>query len=101
MTASDAPRRFLLAYDIVDDGRRNRLAKLLERYGDRIQYSVFVAQIRPAKVVRLLSEIYDVIDARVDSVLLCDLGLAEKKPDARMTFIGRQRPLTPSDIIIV
>lgn len=101
MSTGDAPRRFLLAYDISDDGRRNRLAKVFERYGDRIQYSVFVVQIRPAKMVRLLQEIYDVIYPKTDSVLVCDLGLAEKRPDARMTFIGRQRPLTPSDVIII
>lgn len=101
MTTGDAPRRFLIAYDITDDSRRSRLAKVLERYGDRIQYSVFVLQIRPAKMVRLLQEIYDSIHIRDDSVLVCDLGLSQRRPDARMTFIGRQRPLTPNDVIIV
>lgn len=101
MTTGDAPRRFLIAYDVTDDGRRGRLAKVLERYGDRIQYSVFVLQIRPAKMVRLLQEIYDAIHTRDDSVLVCDLGLAQKRADARMTFIGRQRSLTPNDVIII
>jgi CRISPR-associated protein Cas2 len=51
---------------------------LLDRYGDRVQYSVFVVQIRPAKMVRLLEDIYITIDTRLDSVLICDLGRAEK-----------------------
>lgn len=33
--------RYVIAYDIADDGRRTRLAHLLEAYGDRVQYSVF------------------------------------------------------------
>ncbi len=32
----------LVAYDIPDDRRRDRLAKLLARYGRRVQYSVFL-----------------------------------------------------------
>lgn len=33
---------FLISYDISDDKKRNRIAKLLEQYGyERIQYSVF------------------------------------------------------------
>jgi CRISPR-associated protein Cas2 len=101
MSSGDDPRRFLLAYDVTDDHRRTRLAKLLERYGDRVQYSVFVVQIRPAKMVRLLEDIYITIDTRLDSVLICDLGRAEKRIYSRMTFIGRERPMTPNDVIII
>ena len=32
---------YLICYDIEDDGRRNRVAKCLERWGRRVQYSVF------------------------------------------------------------
>ena len=31
----------VVAYDIPDDRRRTRVAKVLEDYGDRVQYSVF------------------------------------------------------------
>lgn len=31
----------VIAYDIPDDRRRNRVAKLLEGYGERVQDSVF------------------------------------------------------------
>jgi CRISPR-associated protein Cas2 len=40
-------RRFLVAYDIPSDRRRERLAKCLERHGDRVQYSVFVIDASP------------------------------------------------------
>lgn len=32
---------YVVAYDIPDDRRRLRVARLLERYGERVQYSVF------------------------------------------------------------
>lgn len=32
---------YLICYDISDDRDRNRVARLLERYGERVQYSVF------------------------------------------------------------
>ena len=33
--------RYLVTYDIPDTKRRTRLAKILEDFGDRVQYSVF------------------------------------------------------------
>ena len=32
---------YLICYDIENDRERTRVARLLERYGERIQYSVF------------------------------------------------------------
>ena len=31
----------LISYDVRDDGRRRKVARLLEGYGERLQYSVF------------------------------------------------------------
>ena len=31
----------VVAYDIVDDRRRNKVVKIIERYGIRVNYSVF------------------------------------------------------------
>ncbi len=35
--------QFVIAYDIGDDHRRARVARLLQRYGQRVQKSVFIA----------------------------------------------------------
>ena len=32
---------YLICYDIEDDGRRDRMARCLKRWGRRVQYSVF------------------------------------------------------------
>ncbi len=34
---------YVIAYDVHDDRRRERIARVLSRYGERIQRSVFVA----------------------------------------------------------
>jgi CRISPR-associated protein Cas2 len=94
-------RRYLIAYDVPDDKRRTRLAKKLQTYGDRVQYSVFVADVRPAALVRLRSAVEGIIDVEADSVLLCDLGAVSMLDNSRFSFIGRDRPVTPNDAIIV
>ena len=45
--------RFLIAYDIGDDRRRALVASRLKAYGERIQFSVFIVDVKPARVVRL------------------------------------------------
>ena len=96
----DSARRYLIAYDIADDRRRAHLAHRLSSYGDRIQFSVFVVDTRPAKFVRLRAVLERMIDPQTDSVLICDLGLLAAT-DARFDVIGRSRPLTDADSLII
>lgn len=91
-------RRWLVAYDITDDARRDRIAHTLESYGDRVQYSVFIVDLRPAKLVRLRTKLTDMMDAS-DSVLLADLGDVGNLR-GRFVCLGRQRPITPSGPIV-
>jgi CRISPR-associated protein Cas2 len=58
----DDVRRYLIAYDISDDVRRTKVAKKLESFGDRVQYSVFIVDARPAKLLRLRAQLTDMID---------------------------------------
>ena len=75
---SEAARRHLVAYDIADDRRRAHVAKHLQSYGVRVQYSVFLIDLRPAKIQRLLTALESSIDPSRDSVLVCDLGPTTK-----------------------
>ncbi len=90
----DTAHRYVVAYDVADDGRRNRIAIRLLTYGDRLQYSVFVIDGRPSKLVRLRLELSRMIDLQADSVLICDLGPATSDDDARFQMIGRRRSIT-------
>lgn len=100
MTAGSA-RRYLIAYDVVDDVRRNRVAKKLQGYGDRVQFSVFWVAVSPAKLVRLKAALADLIDQNEDSVLLCDLGPVSDQRSHQVSYLGRARPVTPSHSIIL
>jgi CRISPR-associated protein Cas2 len=45
---------YLITYDIASDSRRTRLSRLLEGYGDRVQYSVFEADLSRKDVQDIL-----------------------------------------------
>ena len=65
----------LLTYDIADtDGpggtRLRRLAEVCERYGQRVQFSVFEFRLSPARLASLIGEVEDVIDKQQDSVIV-------------------------------
>lgn len=66
----------LVTYDIADSEhplgarRLRRVAKICEKYGERVQFSVFECRLSPAKLVRMVGEIEDVIDGRSDSVII-------------------------------
>lgn len=64
-----------MTYDIADTdaegGRRlRRIAEVCERYGQRVQLSVFECRVSSTRLARLIGEIEDVIDANADSVLV-------------------------------
>jgi CRISPR-associated protein Cas2 len=89
--------RYVVCYDIADDHRRNRLAEALKNYGQRVQYSVFVADLDDSLAARMLEDVRRAIDPDEDKVhvfLLCraccgkmqEIGLAET-PEDRAYYI--------------
>lgn len=100
MTRSDA-RRYLFAYDIPCDRRRSRVAKQLQEYGDRVQYSVFVIDSARVGVSALEAELQELINRDEDSVLICDLGLAAGVEASRFRYLGLSRSVTDRDSFIL
>ncbi|WP_197719443.1 CRISPR-associated endonuclease Cas2 [Actinomyces howellii] len=96
----DDVRRVLVAYDVPSDRRRARVAKCLLKYGDRIQYSVFVVDASPAKLLRLRGELDGLVDPEEDSILLCDVGLLSSVDAARFSYVGLTRTITPDGPLI-
>lgn len=96
----DDVRRVLVAYDVPSDRRRMRVAKTLLRYGDRIQYSVFVVDAAPAKLMRMREELSAIIEAEDDSILLCDVGLLASVDARRFTYVGLTRTITPDGPLV-
>jgi CRISPR-associated protein Cas2 len=98
---SDKVHRYVLAYDITTDTRRTRVAKTLESYGDRLQYSVFIVDVKPAKMIRLKTTVTAHMELATDSLLVCDLGPLATQGENRIDFVGAPRPFTGHDPFIL
>lgn len=55
-----------MAYDVVDDKRRGKVAKALEKLGQRVQYSVFL--LRRGTPLEVAAALGKLIDPKVDNV---------------------------------
>ncbi|MCC6381681.1 MAG: CRISPR-associated endonuclease Cas2 [Dehalococcoidia bacterium] len=74
----------IVAYDVsteTEAGKRRlrRVAKVCERYGQRVQKSVFECNLGSVQLVRLRGQLLDEIDARHDSLRLYFLGEDDRK----------------------
>lgn len=94
-------RRYLIAYDIADDKRRDRLARVLKSFGDRVQYSVFIVDITPARLVRLVARLETSIVQTEDSVLVCEVGPLDASMGRRFRFLGVGAPITLQESFIL
>jgi CRISPR-associated protein Cas2 len=97
---TDHPRRYLVAYDISDDHRRIRIANVLSAHGDRVQFSVFVVDCRPARMIRVRAQLARLIKPGEDSILICDLGLSAQAAADTMQYLGARRTIT-SDVLTI
>lgn len=58
----------LVIYDIVDNKKRAKMVKCLEKYGVRVQKSAFEALLNEKKYKKLLFESTSIIDEKTDSL---------------------------------
>ena len=59
----------VVSYDIVDDKKRLRVAKLLKSYGERVQKSVFECRLDDRLYLKMKREIEKIIDWEEDGVI--------------------------------
>lgn len=86
-----ARRRYLVAYDIRDDRRLRSIAVCMEGYGERIQYSVFVADLSDREKYLMRADIESRMKQTEDSVMIIDLGAAGDS--SRFLFLGHHEGL--------
>lgn len=58
----------LISYDIIDDKRRGRVARKLQDYGQRVQYSVFECILSKEQYQELLGKLKPELDVKKDSL---------------------------------
>lgn len=87
--------RLVITYDISDDKIRNRVYRILEKYGAWKQYSVFELDITAVQRVELEDEIKAEIEStdKVRIYNLCDrcvkniVDIGQKSPDKKSNII--------------
>ena len=88
---------YTVAYDITDDKRRNRVAKILKDFGTRIQYSVFECDTDRRSLLRLQSRLEKAIDLQEDTITFYHLCMACEKQIDR---IGRKKGIANQSYIV-
>lgn len=72
----------LVTYDIRDDARLRRVARLMEGYGERVQYSVFRCRLSATELERMRWELTRLVQAEDEILMIplcehCSAGVAD------------------------
>lgn len=89
---------YLVSYDIPDTRRRTKLAKTLEDFGDRVQYSVFECILDGGLLDKMIFKINKIIVEESDSVRIYSLCA---KCEGIIKIIGQGKVTKNEDIYIV
>lgn len=82
-------RIYLVTYDICDAKRLRQTYQCLRNWGDHLQYSVFECQLSPSDLIRLKSQLAEIIQHDEDQVLVIDLGTVLTRHDDLVQSIGK------------
>lgn len=82
-------KRYLIAYDVADNKRRNSIFKTLMGNGDHVQFSVFLCQLNDVELARLKGSLCQHVNARQDQVVILDLGPADSDLASRLECLGK------------
>ena len=66
--------RYVVCYDVAEPYRLSRTYKLMNGYGDPVQYSVFVCDLSGAELARLKHDLTNLLNLAEDRVLVIDTG---------------------------
>lgn len=80
--------RFLVSYDISDPKRLRKVARLLEGFGTRLQYSVFECALDGLRLAELKSELHPVLNFSEDQVLFVSLGPNSEDASLHIEALG-------------
>ena len=84
--------RYLVSYDICHPKRLRRVAKTLEGFGVRLQYSVFECALDEMRLAQLKAELHPILNHDDDQVLFVSLGPSAK--DATLVIEAMGTPYT-------
>ena len=85
----------LVIYDISENKRRNRMVKILNSYGFRVQRSAFEATLSPSKYKKLIKDIKH-IPSNTDSVRVYKI-----QGKGSVVQFGEETYIEDEDVIII
>ncbi|MCG9128635.1 CRISPR-associated endonuclease Cas2 [Candidatus Poribacteria bacterium] len=88
---------YTIAYDITEDKRRNKVAKILKDFGKRVQYSVFECNIDKLSYLRLHDRLGKAMDMDEDTITFYHICAACEKQIER---IGLDKELENDSYIV-
>lgn len=83
-----AVTRYIVSYDICDPKRLRKVAKVLQGYGQRLQYSVFECLLNDLSLPTVRAELASFINHSEDQVLFISLGSDERDTDLLIKSVG-------------
>ena len=89
---------YVISYDIPDDKRRQKIAKTLLNYGNRVQYSVFEANIIDKLLFKMVSKLKNIIYDKEDSIRIYKICKECKK---EIEILGIGNVLKDKDVYIL
>lgn len=90
--------RWVISYDVADDGHRRRVFKTLQGYGDAIEESVFECELEENEVPELLEKLEKLMDPEEDC---CHLFPVCKDCNGKVRVVGKGRRLVRRSHYIV
>lgn len=95
--------RFSITYDISKNSRRTRLVKILEEFGERVQYSIFEFYLTEAQYINLMKRL------RVKGYLAKDESNPEdsiniyyfdSSTTGKIQRFGKDKPVIDKDLLL-
>ncbi len=82
-------KHYLVTYDISDPKRLRNVARIMEGFGYRVQFSVFQCPLDDLRLEQLKADIANVINSDEDQILIVYLGPETEQTFRRFDSIGR------------
>ena len=81
---------YIVSYDICDQKRWRKVYRIMQGFGDHIQYSVFRCELSKADRIRMIAKLDPLIHHIEDQILIMDIGSAPGRSDKCIKSLGRK-----------
>lgn len=89
---------YVIAYDVTDDGRRNKIARYLEGWGRRVQKSVFECELSTEELREVLERLQELLDLSEDR---CHIYRLCAKCASKRRALGSDVEPKPAETVVI